>query len=278
MAEEGPFTEDISGLWGAPEEDALEPPRPSGPVTNGRSHEPAPPPNGNGAEMVADDPRNNVARLAEALAGHQVDVVRHSELLAVRAEMEDAFTQKLAVALYELLSASNERFASVEDHMGRRLQEVSDRVGESIRAQGDRLALAIDAQPRGTADLARSVRDELREVSDRFNAPLDTLAAFQREIRHEVGRVGDSVEAHGVDAARRSEADIERAAQARADLSERLETSEARATESAAQISERVASVQSDLIEVHEAINALRDEVKSMRGRSGGRRRWGHSG
>jgi len=277
MADDESFTEDISGLWGAPEEDALEPPRPIGTVTNGRAHEPAPT-NGSHAEVAADNPRENVARLAEALAGHQVDVVRHSELVAVRAEMEDAFTQKLAVALYELLSASNERFASVEDHMGRHLQEVADRVSESVRAQGDRLALAIDAQQRGTADLARSVRDELREVSDRFNAPLDTLAAFQREMRHEVGRVGDAVEAQGVDAAQRAEVDIERAAKAGADLSERLQTSDTRATESAAKMSERIASLQSDLIEVNEAINALRVEVKSLQGRSAGRRRWGRSG
>jgi chromosome segregation ATPase len=277
MADEVPFTDDISGLWGAPEEGALEPPRLTGAVTNGHALEP-PPTNGRHAEVVADDPREKVARLAEALASHQVDVVRHSDLVAVRAEMEDAFTQKLAVALYELLSASNERFASVEDQMGRRLREVAEQVGESITVQGDRLVLAIDAQQRATADLARSVSDELREVSDRFNAPLDTLADFQREMRHEVGRVGDSMEAHGVDAAQRAELDIERAAKAGAEMSERLEASDTRAAESAATLSERIASVQSDLTEVHEALRALREEVKSLRGRSGTRRRWGRPG
>ena len=280
MADNEAFSDDISALWGAPEEDALEPPRPKTTVTNGHAPEQTPP-NGSHADVATADPRDDVARLADALAGHQVDVVRHSELSAVRSEIEDAFTQKLAVALYELLSASNDRFASVEDHMARRLQEVADRVGQAIDAQGDRLALAIDGQQRATADLARSVRDELVEISDRFCAPIDDLAAFQREIRHQVGRLGDAVAAHGTEAARRSEQDAERAAQAGAALSQRLEGTEMRAaaaTESLEQISERVVSVQSELTEVQEAIKALREDVRSLRGRAGPRRRWGRSG
>lgn len=280
MADNESFPDDISGLWGAPAEGALEPPRASGTVTNGRTPTSAPT-NGAHAEVVRDDSRENVARLADALAGHQVDVVRHSELSAVRAEMEDAFTQKLAVALYELLSASNDRFASVEDHMGQRLQDVADRVGESVKSQGDRLAMAIDVQQRATADLARSVRDELREVSDRFCAPIDALATFERDVRHEVGRVGDLVEAHNADAARRSEEHAERAGRAGADLSQRLDGSETRvaaATESLARISARMASVQSDLTEVREAVRALREEVAGLRERAGARRRWGRSG
>ena len=280
MAENESFSEDISGLWGAPAADALEPPRPTSTITNGRASPPAPT-NGNHAEVPAGDPRDNVARLADALAGHQVDVVRHSELSAVRAEMEDAFTQKLAVALYELLSASNDRFSSVEQHMDRRLHDVVHQVGESIKAHGDRLAMAIDVQQRATADLARSVRDELVEISDRFTGPLDDLAIFQREMRHQVGRVGDEVAAHGAEALRRAEADAERAAQAGAALSQRLDGSEMRAaaaTESLEQISASMASVQSDLSEVHEAIRALREELSSLRGRAGARRRWGRSG
>jgi hypothetical protein len=209
MADEEPFTDDISGLWGDPEAGAPEPPRPTGTVTNGQDHEPVTT-NGSHVDVATPDPGDNVARLADAIAGRRVDVVRHSELSAVRAELEDAFTQKLAVVLYELLSASNERFTSVEDHMDRRLQDVATELTQYIRAQGEQVAAAIDVQQRATADLARSVRDELREVSDRFSEPLDTLAAFQREMRHEVGRVGDVVDAQGVDASRRTPSALHR--------------------------------------------------------------------
>lgn len=280
MADNESFPDDISGLWGAPEEDALGPPRPNGTITTGRDPTPAPT-NGAHAEVAKDDPRDTVARLADALAGHQVDVVRHSQLSAVRAEMEDAFTQKLAVALYELLSASNDRFASVEDHMAQRLQDMAGRVEETVKAQGDRLALALDLQQRATAELARSVSDELREVSDRFSGPIDALVTFEREVRHEVGRVGDLVEAHNADAARRSEEHAEQAERAGAALSQRLEGSEKRtaaATESLEKINERMASVQSDLSEVNEAIQALREEVSSLRASAGTRRWWGRSG
>ena len=276
MADDETFAEDISGLWGVPRESALEPPRPNGTVTNGRDPKPAPA-NGSHAEVAVGDPRDNVARLADALAGHQVDVVRHAELGAMREEMEDAFTQKLAVALYELLAASNERFSSVEDHMDRRLHDVATQLNQSIVAQTDRLAAAIDTQQRLAADIARSARDELSEISDRFSAPLEALAAFERDVRHEVGRVGDLVASHNADAVRRAEDSVE----AGASLSERLERSELRdaaAMETLEKISERMASVQGDLTEMQQAIGTLREEVSAIRGRAGGRRRWGRSG
>lgn len=275
MADDRSFTEDISGLWGAPKESALEPPRPMGTVTNGR--EPTPAPANGHAGVAADDPRDKVARLADALAGHPVDVVRYSELGALRAEMEDAFAQKLAVALYELLSASNERFSSVEDHMDRCMQAVAAELGQSIRVQTDRLAAAIDTQQRMMADLARSARDELSEISDRFSAPLDALSAFEREVRHDVGRVADLVAAHNADAARRSED----AAEAGAALCRRLDGSEVRdgaASESLEKITQRVESVQSDVTELRDAMRALREEISGLRARTGARRRWGRSG
>mgnify|MGYP006171569511 CR=1 FL=1 len=37
MADKESFSEDITGLWGAPEESVLEPPRPNGTVTNAAS-------------------------------------------------------------------------------------------------------------------------------------------------------------------------------------------------------------------------------------------------
>jgi chromosome segregation ATPase len=272
VADNESFADDISGLWGVPGESALEPPRPNGTAGNGRGANPLLA-NGSHAEVAVGDPGDNVARLADALAGHQVDVVRHAELGAVRAEMEDAFTQKLAVALYELLSASNERFSSVEDRMDQRLQDVVTTLNQSMVAHTDRLAAAMDTQQRLAADIARSARDELGEISDRFSAPLEALAAFERDVRHEVGRVGDLVAAHNTDADRRAEAG--------AALSEQLKSSEMRdaaATETLEKISERMASVQGDLTEMQEAIRTLREEVGSIRGRAGARRRWGRSG
>jgi uncharacterized coiled-coil protein SlyX len=276
MADSESFSNDISGLWGV-REDPLEPPRPNGTVTNGHAPKPAPT-NGSHVETPKDDPRDTVARLADALAGHQVDIVRHSELSAMRTEMEDGFAQRLAVALFELLSASKEQFSSVEDHVDARLHEVVRQVGESLKAEGDRLTLAIDIQQRATADLARSARDELVEISNRFSGPMDDLASFQREMRHEVGRVGDEVAAHGVEAARRAEENAERANQAGAALSRRLESTEMRSTEAMEKITETIASVQRDLSDIHDALRALREEVSSLRGSAGARRRWGRSG
>ena len=276
MADNESYPDDISGLWGVPQESALEPPRPNGTVTSGRDSKPAMA-NGSHAEVAVGYPPDNVARLADALAGHQVDVVRHAELGAVRAEMEDAFTQKLAVALYELLSASNERFSSVEDRMDRRLQGVATTLNQSIVAQTDRLAAAIDTQQRLAADIARSARDELSEISDRFSAPLEALATFEREVRHEVGRVGDLVAAHNAEAVRRAE-DTVAAGASLSELLERSELRDAATTETLEKISERMASVQGDLTEMHEAIRTLREEVSTLRGRAGGRRRWGRSG
>lgn len=276
MADGSSFSEDITGLWGAPDESALEPPRPNGAATNGRPPQPAPV-TGAHAEIGSADTRDKVARLADALAGHPVDVVRHSELGALRTEMEDAFAQKLAVALYELLSASNERFSSVEDHVERCMREVAAELRQSIKAQTDRLAVAIDTQQRMTADIARAARDELSEISDRFSAPLNALTAFEREVRHEVGRIGDLVAAHNADAARRSED----AAEAGAALSRRLDGCELRdaaASESLETVTASVESVQSDVTELRDAMQALREEVSALRGRAGARRRWGRSG
>ena len=281
MAENMPYsddTDDISGLWGAEDEDAPELPRRNGSVTNGFDPAPAPL---NGSHAVTEDPSVSVARLAEALAGHQVDVVRRSELGAMRAEMEDRFTQQLAVALFELLSASNERFTSVEAHIDRRLHDVAAELRQSITVQIDRLASADDTQHRMAADLAGSARDELNEIGDRLRAPLETLAAFQRDVRHEVGRVGDAVVTHAAEAAKRAEENAERVAQAEAAMAERLGRSEIRdaaVMESLETITERMASLQTDLAEAQEAMKAVQEEVSSLRGRPGRRRRWGRSG
>jgi chromosome segregation ATPase len=274
MAESASYsgdTDDISGLWGAEDEDVLEPPRPNGTVTNGFHPAPAPI---NGSHNVAGDPSVSVARLAEALAGHQVEVVRRSELSAMRTEMDDRFTQQLAVAIFELLSATNDRFASFEEHIDRHLHDVATELSRSITAQ-------VDTQHRMAAELAGSARDELTEVGDRLGVPLETLAAFQREMRHEVGRVGDALVNHAAEAARRAEENAERVAQAEAAMADRLgrsEVTDAAAMESLERITERIASLQTDLAEAQEAMKAVREEISTLRGRPVERRRWGRSG
>ena len=277
MAENGSYTDDtddISALWGAEDQDALEPPRPNGTVTNGSGPTPVPI---NGGHAVADDPSDSVARLAEALAGHQVDVVRRSELGAMRAEMEDTFTQQLAVALFELLSASNDRFASVEEHIDRRLHDMAAELSQSIAAQIDRLASAGDTQHRTGAELASLARAELNEIGDRLRTPLETLAAFQRDMRHEVDRVGDAVVTHAAEAAKRAEENAEREA-AMAERLERSEIRDAAVMESLEKITERMASLQTDLAEAQEAVKAVRAEVGNLGGSPGRRLRWGRFG
>lgn len=274
MADTGTYSDDISALWGAPSDSALDPPRPNGSVV-ANGHSPAPgeqvPTNGRHTVAQVDNPRDDVTRLADALAGHQVDVVRRSELLDARGEMEDAFTHQLAVALYELLSASNDRFAAVEDHLARRLDEVAARLSQSVTAQGDRLAATAEAQQRATTDLARSVRDELVEISDRFSVPVEALVAFEREVRHEVGRLGDVVAAQEAQADRRTEQDREVAAARADELAKEIEESERRAAATAqamGDIIDRISSVQRDISTLHETITGLREEVTLLRRRT----------
>ena len=112
------FSEDITALWGPPGESALEPPRPNGSVTNGKTPRPAPT---NGS---------------------------HAELGALRAEMEEAFAQKLAVALSELLEGSEmraaeslgkitERMASVQSDLTE-VQEALRGLREEVSSIGER--------------------------------------------------------------------------------------------------------------------------------------------
>lgn len=272
MAERGTYSDDISGLWGALDDSVLEPPR-NGHAVNGPTPAPGEPVSTNGSHVdaQADDPRDDVARLADALAGHQVDVVRRSELREARSEMEDAFTRQLAVALYELLSASNDRFAAVEDHLARRLDDVAARLSQSVTAQGDRLAATAEAQRRATADLVRSVRDELVEISDRFNGPVEALVGFEREVRHEVGRLGDVVATQGAHADRRSEEDREAVAARAAELSEGIKGSEERVAAATGALEDMVAgisTVHSDISTLHETITELREEVILLRRRT----------
>lgn len=286
MADHASFSDDISALWGVPEEGALEPRRSAATESENDPPDPAPtnadpaPTNGSGTGVAADDPRDPVARLADAIAGHHVDVVRRSELEAVRSELEEAFTHQLAVALYELLAASNERFAAVEDHLDQRLQDVAQRLSTSVGEHAGVLAASIEAHQRTTTELAEAARVELATIRDRFSGPVDAFATFQRDMRHEVGRIVDMVESHAADFDRSSTADAERFAEAHAEFSERLGHNEGRASDVVGEVgnlSARLAAVQNDVAGLHEAIDELRRAVDAPRKKPRGFSRWNRS-
>jgi hypothetical protein len=203
MADDTSYTDDISALWGPGDEPGL---TPAPPATNGagsRAGEPAVVngsgnTNGNGSVFRAPEGdrgrREDVARLTEAIARTPVDV-RRGELDAVRSELEGTFTHQLAVALYELMAASNARFAAAED-------SINQRVDEAVERHTTRLTASLDAHHEAATEMSRLIWGELDSLRQRFIGPVEGLAAFQRELRHEVGRLSDSVAARGQEATR----------------------------------------------------------------------------
>jgi hypothetical protein len=199
MADNASFSDDISTLWGPAGEGGLtpapptplpreserpvEPPEPA--VTNGHGHAHS---NGNGGRLavVGQDVQDDVRRLAEALASNHAEVVHRSDLDAVRSQLEGAFTHQIAVALYELMAASNARFATAEDH-------INQRVTEAVEVHTNRLTASLDKHHRDATELSEFIWAELDAMRQRLNGPIDGLVAFQRELRHEVGRLGDLV-------------------------------------------------------------------------------------
>src|SRR3954470_18095463 len=110
MADHGLHPEDFSALWGAQDEHVLHPARPEPPRSE--AVEPPQPADRAHLSVVDQQVRETVARLAQAIATNQNDVVRKADLAAIRSDMEGAFSQQLAVALYELLASSNDRFTA----------------------------------------------------------------------------------------------------------------------------------------------------------------------
>ena len=266
MVDNTSYSDDISALWGTKQESVPRPSRPDDTIGNGWDSTPAPD-SSIDVPAAADEPPDPVARLAEALAGHRVDFVRRDEFGIMRAEIEDAITQRLAVALYELLSATNDRFSSVEARLDRRMQDMAAELIQSMTANTERLALTVDAQQGAIAELARTVRDGLTAMNHRVGELLDNPVAGQLEIYQAAGPVDDLVTDRGEEGARRSENDVERTAEGDAAMSDPT------ASESFETITERVVSVQKDLAEVHRAIRTLREEMGSLRRRSGALRR-----
>jgi hypothetical protein len=255
MADYASFSDDISTLWGPAGDSGLTPASPAPlPVEEMR---PADPPaetatsnglgygNGNGAGVafLEQDLHDDVLRLAEALATNHADVLRPTDLDAVRSQMEGAFTHQIAVALYELMAASNARFATAED-------QINQRVIEAVEVHTNRLTASLEKHHRAGTELSEFIRAELNAIRQRLDAPIDGLAEFQREVRHQVGRLGDL--AAEAASARRSEAE-----------------SEASAGAAAGELSE----VASALAALRNDVAALRLEVAELRANGGGRRR-----
>lgn len=266
MADYGSFPDDISALWGPTQEGMLTPAPP--PPSNGADPHPADAvvahgngsANGNGSNgqgggrttVVEHEIREDVARLAQAIAANHVDVVRRSDLDAVRSD----FTHQFAVALYELMAASNARLASAEDHIGQRVTEALD-------AHASRLLASLEEHRAAAAEIPAALGTELATLRQRLGGPLDGLVAFQRDLRHEVGQLHDVMRARDAEWAQRGQ-----------DEAERLDRVAIAAGE-LGDVPEVLSAIRADLAAVREELAELRGKVEegSQRRKSGWRRR-----
>lgn len=262
MADHASFSDDISALW-VSQDDSLPDPARNGAVRP--DPEPDSGDEGEGAPAVVEEREpDGVAALADALASHQVDVVPRRELDALRREMEGAFTNQLAVALFEMLNASNNRFARAEEHFDERLQAIADQLADSLERHADHLASTIDAQQRANSEGAERLRNELAMMRDQAVAPSLTLASMQDQAARLAELVGqhERTTQQGADA-------VDRLVHTSGELSERLDGSVERASvEHASRIDElsaRVTSLQSDVAALHEAITGLREGMTARR-------------
>ena len=184
MAEHAQYPIDVTELWGPEGEAELSP---ATSFTPGPELLPvdASPTNGNGESMpgVTEQTLEDVARLANAIAANHSDVLRRSDLDTMRKELESAFTQQLAVAMYELMSAWNSRLATAEDH-------ISDRVTRSVEAQAGVLVSSAEANYYAVHEIAETVRSQLAAFRGQLTG-IEGLTSFQRDIRHDVARLSD---------------------------------------------------------------------------------------
>jgi hypothetical protein len=264
MADES-YTDDISALWGPDSEAGLSPAPPSVNGAGSREAEPEPvdgigkSQNGNGiaayAPAVEQDRRNEVARLAEDIVNTHEDVVRRSDLAVLRSELEGTFTHQLAVALYELMSTSNARLTQAED-------DINQRVQEAVERQTIRLATSLDAQHKAASEMTDVIWGELDPLRQRVVGPIDGLAGFQRELRHEVGCLNDLVSAHRRESTERVQ---------------RLDRNDDRVArwqdDDLGNVSETVAAIREDLSALHSEVAELRSAVES-RDRQARKSRW----
>jgi hypothetical protein len=271
MADYGSSRDDISGLWGPHHEGLLTPAMPEpradeqGPVL------PAPT-NGNGSAnghvagarlaMVEQETHDDVARLAQAIADSHADVVRPADLQATRAEMEGAFSQQLAVALYQLIAATNDRFATAEEH-------ISQRVNDSVEVHTSWLAASLEANHRAASEMSEAIRSQIDSLRQSFVGPIGGLTEFQREVRHEVGRLGDQIMAQARETAHQSTVDRE--------LRERHDDWVVKTAGDLGEVSAVLAAMKDELGSLREQVAELRTAVDDQ-GQNGRKsRRWGRS-
>jgi len=179
MADNSWNAEDFSALWGEKENSVFEPSPAQADVPDrgiGAWSSPDRSEDRTHLTLVDQEVRDGVARLTQSIAVNQVDVVRQRDLEPMRTELEGTLTHQLAVVLYEVLAESNDRLTAAQDHM---TQVVTD----AIEANNARLVTSMES--------AEAMRSELSEMRIRLNGPIDALGSFQRDVRHEVGRLGD---------------------------------------------------------------------------------------
>lgn len=192
MADNERHADDIAQLWGPREETAVE--FEAAPMerdlnstlasgkgsTNGTG-------NGDGMHLLGSEVPD-VARLAEAIASRPLSASR-ADLDALRSELESTFAQQLAVAIYELMTATNERLATVEEYMSGRL----DALGESVDEQVGGVAGSIEAHHRALRQELEAVRSQhaagvttvagdLTALSDRATVMQDEIAALHEVV------------------------------------------------------------------------------------------------
>jgi hypothetical protein len=155
MAEHAQYPIDVTELWGPDGETELSPATPFTPPPD-RYPADAKPTNGNGESVhgVNKQTLDDVARLASAIAANHSDGLRRIDFDAMRTELESAFAQQLALALYELMSAWSSRFSTAEDN-------ISERVARSVEAQTRVLASSTEAIFYEVLGIAETVRSEL---------------------------------------------------------------------------------------------------------------------
>ena len=181
MAEHAQYPIDVTELWGPDGETELSPATPFAPPpglypgdakrTNG---------NGDSAHGVNKQTLDDVARLANAIAANHSDGLRRIDLDTMRTELESAFAQQLALALYELTSTWNSRFATAEDH-------ISERVARSVEAQTRVLASSIEALFYEVLGIAETVRSDLAAFRSQLEGIEGLIASSPPASSHDDG-------------------------------------------------------------------------------------------
>lgn len=265
MADNERYAEDIAQLWGPREEAAVEPPADLPALDASPTHSPANGStngNGNGSHAGGLEPEQDVARLADAIAHRRLGTSR-ADLEALRTDLENTFAQQLAVGLYELMTTSNERLATFEEHMNRQLDGVREAFGEQVR----QVTASIDSHHVASAREFEALRAKLGAVEDDLAGPVESGAALQQEMRQEIGRLGDLLSEQADELARRSQAEASSLVETWAELSAAGEENAAGVARVGAEmgaLSEQVTKIQADVAELRRVVADLGATVAGL--------------